>query len=300
MSFNSNTGTYSIYSVSSEDTEVLLGTTDNLVVDNGLDLINNSGSSEILYTCVVSSDTSQISPYTNQIPSIVASSSNRIASSYGSSDSPPFFYWYRVTFEFDAGAANGNLTKVGITNSSGSLFSVAMFKDPEGNPTTIQPISNERLRVVYDYKVYVAVSDVVIEDVKVFKNSDNLYKITIRPAAVNSAEIARDLHRGLFITNYYGNYSLNAYRGNIGKITSTPSELLFRKDDAFTPQPYTNGDFVKFFKTNISLNEFNHASGISSFLFSTSRGAYQIQFEPPLIKNNNQIMNIKLPITSGR
>ena len=63
---------------------------------------------------------------------------------------------------------------------------------------------------------------------------------------------------------------------------------------------YTNGDYIKFFSISLGHNEFNHTSGISSLLFSTSRGAYQIQFEPPLIKNDTQIMNIKLPITSGR
>lgn len=301
MSFSSNTGTYSIYSVSASNVESFLGSTENLVVDNGLDLINTAGSGEILHTCVVSSDTSQITPTTNQIPGVVASTSSKIASTYGSSDVAPFYYWYRITFEFAAGAANGNLTKVGITNSSGSLFSVAMFKDPEGNPTTIQPMTNERLRVVYDYKVYINSTDVVLEDVKIFKNSDNLYKITIRPASINSATMARDLNKGLFITDYYsGNYSLSAYRGKIGKITSTPSDYLFQKNNALNAQAYTNGDYIKFFSISLGHNEFNHTSGISSLLFSTSRGAYQIQFEPPLIKNDTQIMNIKLPITSGR
>lgn len=301
MSLNLNTGTYNIYSVNENNVESFLGSSDNLVVDNGLDLINTSESEEILHTCVVSSDTSQISPNTNQIPGVIATTSSKIASTYGSSDTAPFYYWYRITFEFSAGSANGNLTKVGITNSSGSLFSVAMFKDPEGNPTTIQPMTNERLRVVYDYKVYINSSDVVLEDVKIIKNSSNLYKITIRPASINSASMAKDLNKGLYITNYYnGSYSLMAYRGKAGKITSTPSDFLFQKDNALSAQAYTNGDFIKFFSISLDHNEFNHTSGISTLLFSTNRGAYQIQFEPPLVKNDTQIMNIKLPITSGR
>lgn len=300
---NSNTGIYHAYSVSDSGQETLLGSSENLVVDNGLNLINSMGSGEILHTCIVSSDTTQVNTGTNQVPSVVARTSNKVAAQYGSSDASPYYYWYRVTFEFATGEANGNLTKVAVVNAANSLFSVALFKDPEGDPTTIQPMAKERLRIVYEYRVYVNTEDIVIPDVKLFNDKETLYEITIRPANINASFGAKDLNKGLFMTDYYRTYkgnSILAYSGKIAAITGKPSVELFSKDDSFSSPPYIEGDFIRYFNVSFGYNEFNSSSGIQSFLFATSRGCFQVQIDPPLVKDNTQLMTIKFPITTGR
>lgn len=289
-----NTGIYTAYSVSEDGIETLLGSTENLVVDSGIDLINRSGDSVILHTCIVSSDNTAITSTTNSIPGIVARTSTRMHDTYGAQDSAPYYLWYRTTFEFGVGAANGNLTKVGITDSSGTLFSVAMFRDNEGQPVTIQPMERERLRVVYEYRVYISTEDVVFSDVQVFPQRDELYKITIRPADITSGSLAQYLDRGLYIT-----YDLDAYLGNIAPITTSPNNRVQTKD-GFRSKSYTNGDHSRTYLLSGGYSDFNHSEGIASMRIRTSRGNYQVGFNPPLKKTNQELLNLSFTIVTGR
>ena len=294
---NKITGQYTIYSVSDLGRTTLLYKNLNLITNNGLDIICSGDSSRIIYKCVVSSDSSNISENTNQIPSIVATTTDVISREWGAQDTSPYFYWHRTTFEFPPGAANGNLSKIGIMNGSDSIFSVALFKDIEGKATTIQPIENERLRIIYEHRLYMDTGDIVLNNKKLLRGSDKEYTITIRPSLITSSNVAQNLDKGLYIENYQqsGDRPMSAYSGPIGTMSSTPSNYLFYKS-GINSKPYSKGSFTKEFYIDFDYSDFNSSVGISSFLFTTSRGCYQIQVTPPLIKNNTQKMRITFPI----
>lgn len=296
---NKNKGVYSVYSVDSEGSETLLHNQNNIIPNNGLDLICSSGSETLIHTCVVSADSTEVTQTTNQIPTIVATTSNVLSRDYGAQDSEPYFYWHRTTFEFSPGAANGNLTKIGITNSSGSVFSVSLFKDAEGKPTTIQPIDNERLKVVYEHRVYIEPEDVIVKTVDVYKDKSVEFTFTIRPAWINRSTVAQNLNRGLYIESYShgSDRPLIAYTGPIGSVASTPSEY-YSYENGISASSYINGSHVRNYSLNLGYNGFNtNSKGISSFMFTTSRGCYQIGIDPPLQKDNSQHIFINFPIS---
>ena len=294
---NTNTGRYTVYSVNDEGKETFIYDQKNLIPNNGLDLICSSGSNRIIHRCAVSTDSTNISESTNQIPSIIASTVEVLSREWGAQDVAPYYYWHRTTFEFAPGQANGNLTKVGILDSSNRIFSVALFKDIEGKPTTIQPIENERLRIIYEHRVYIDTTDVVIKTKDIYKTGDVEHTITIRPALISSSTVAQNLDKGLYIENYTigGTRPLLAYTGPIGSITSTPSNYLTYADN-ISASGYVNGSFKNNFYLYLDYDNFNTSNGISSFMFTTSRGCYQIGVTPPLIKNNTQKMTISFPI----
>lgn len=291
------TGHYKIYSVSNDNTETLLYDNLNLIPNNGLDLICSSNSSRIIHKCIVSSDSSNISESTNQIPSVVASTTTVTSREWGAQDSTPYYYWHRTTFEFAPGIANGNLSKIGIMDANDSLFSVALFKDIEGKATTIQPIENERLRIVYEHRVYLDTKDIVLNNKKLVRGSDKEYTITLRPALITASTVAQNLDKGLYIENYQQGRDrpITAYSGPIGSVINTPSNQIGYQEGINT-NTYIKGSFVKEFYIDFNYSDLNTSIGISSFLFTTSRGCYQVQITPPLVKNNTQKMRITFPI----
>lgn len=294
---NKITGHYTVYSVSETGLETMLYENNNLIPNNGLDLICSANTSRIIHKCVVSSDSSNISEDTNQIPSVVASTTSVLSREWGAQDKAPYFYWHRTTFEFQPGESNGNLSKVGIMDSSDSIFSVALFKDIEGKPTTIQPIENERLRIIYEHRVYLDTEDIVLNNKKLIRNNPKEYKLTLRPALITSSTVAQNLDKGLYIENYQigRDRPITGYSGPIGTMSSSPSNQLFYKE-GINAKAYAKGSFTKEFVVTFDYADFNSSIGISSFMFTTSRGCYQIQVEPPLIKNNTQQMTITFPI----
>lgn len=75
---------------------------------------------------------------------------------------PP--YWFaRYIYQFDTGAAAGNLTEVGahpsaMTHTS-DMFSRSLILDDNGNPTSITVLSDEILTVTWELRYYLDVTD---------------------------------------------------------------------------------------------------------------------------------------------
>lgn len=292
-----NTGKYTVVSVSKDNIETVLHEENNIIPNNGLDLICSKGSQNLIYKCVVSSDPTPPTQDTNQIPSIVATTSTVILREWGARDTAPYYYWYRTTFEFAPSQANGNLTKIGVTDASDSVFSVSLFKDLEGKPTTIQPIENERLRVIYEHRVFLETSDVVYKSSEVIPDDPTEYTFTIRPAHINASVAAQNLNRGLYIENYHSatNNALTAFEGPIGAITGMPSGRSFYSD-SIQSSGYIGGTYKKPFSINLDYKDFNTSLGISSFYWATSRGCFQVKVDPPIKKDNTQKMTITFPM----
>lgn len=75
---------------------------------------------------------------------------------------PP--YWFaRYVYQFDTGAAAGNLTEVGAHPSNMShtsdMFSRSLIVDDDGNPTAITVLSDEILTVTWELRYYLDVTD---------------------------------------------------------------------------------------------------------------------------------------------
>jgi len=130
----------------------------NLVLDSGLDEIFNDNFQNLMASVGVGSGSSTPSVEQTGLDHQVAYTTNT--------------YWrpgqdhlrdeeeqiigkiLQRTFEFGLGSAQGNLTEVGIRARSGTYFNRQLFKDSEGNPTTITVLSDEGLRIEVELRVY--------------------------------------------------------------------------------------------------------------------------------------------------
>ena len=76
-----NQGVFSLYLIDENDNERFVLSTENMVVDNGLDMICSRNGEDLLRKCVVSSDNTEVQPKTNSIPMQVATSGNIVSTS---------------------------------------------------------------------------------------------------------------------------------------------------------------------------------------------------------------------------
>lgn len=70
---------------------------------------------------------------------------------------PSYAYWTGTrTREIPEAYGNGNLTELGffVDAGVGTMWMRALFLDGEGSPTTVTKTDNEKLRIVYEWRVY--------------------------------------------------------------------------------------------------------------------------------------------------
>lgn len=70
---------------------------------------------------------------------------------------PSYAYWTATrTREIPEEFGNGNLTELGFFTGAGAgtMWMRALFLDGEGDPTTVTKTDNEKLRIVYEWRVY--------------------------------------------------------------------------------------------------------------------------------------------------
>lgn len=168
----------------------------NLITNNGLDVLCNVMNLGLV--CVGSSNTPPA--FSDVILGTqVASTTNSVTRSTGVQASAPYYGWQRYEWQFPQGAAAGNLTEVGVGNSSVDLISRALILDGLGNPTSITVLANEFLNVTYELRMYVPTVDVTGSVVL----SGTSYNYTIRASRANTG------------ANFYGWLPVAYQAGNV-------------------------------------------------------------------------------------
>lgn len=161
---------------------------ENLILDNGL---NRIGINVAIESCCVGSGNDVPTNTQVNLSSIVGVTNTIQNSSYGKSrfDIAPNYISYSRTFRFSAGQAVGNLSEVGIgwggnvtAKSIAGLWSRALIKDSQGNPTTVTILPDEILDVTYTVQMIIPDNDVVGK----IKVSNVTYNYIIRPINISA------------------------------------------------------------------------------------------------------------------
>lgn len=269
----------------------------NLITNTGL---NNIGTSPYSLFSYISVGNGNAPPtiFDNQLASRIATSIQYppagINDTGGFVDGDRPYRYFTNIRRFSDGSAAGNITEIGAGNTSNglSLFSRALVLDQNGNPTAITVLPDETLDVYYSLRMYIPAEDtfgsVVI--------NGQTHQWTARVAAAN----------GL----------------SIGSLTSTASPLSYANPigDTYlhTPPGVSSGidasraayiqDSFRIKRTlTAGLTQANYPTGLRSVLLRTSIGTtsthmagYQIQFDPPIMKTNEDILTIEFENSWGR
>ena len=212
---------------------------------------------------------------------------------------PPYYVQQQKTATFAEGAVVGNVTEVGISpTSSTSVISRALFLDEGGSPTSITVLADEQLRVIVRTRLYFPDTDVVgtITD----EDGVTEYDYIIRPASVNSWRVGNGQ------PSVYG----TVYAGDIGAITGSPSGSSNAISSQTNDLPYTSGTYYADVEVSLSASQGNlsgnapHRSYRIQRLASVSQTAqnqeFQIQFDPPIPKTNEDALRLVFRFTYSR
>lgn len=135
---------------------------ENLITNNGLDLIGKRASCSYM---VVSSDNTEPKITDNTINVLGVSNVSGTGSGNFTKnvETTPYWVGFQKVIRFNAGVGTGNIAKVAVSNNNTGtdLFSIALVKDGNGNPTTVTKLADEILDVTYELRTYLNHNDVI-------------------------------------------------------------------------------------------------------------------------------------------
>lgn len=207
--------------------------------------------------------------------------------------------WYEITVrhQFGKGQAAGNLSEIGIqqTNASGPLWSRALILDGAGNPTTITVLPDDFLTCYYTLRIMIPKEDAVF-NIDVDYDEDGIVPtvVTARPLAANNASISTGWGlKTVGTTSVNNGANLQFYTGGLAAPTaySPLGSAIGSYTSDFTLVPYVTDSHQRFITRTNGLNEHNSTTLRTAELHALM-GAWQIEFDPPLQKNNTQTMQL--------
>lgn len=262
----------------------------NLITNAGLEAMGTTG---IQSWCMVGAGNDIPSIFDTTLKFRIASTSTIQARVNSARSSPPYYGVSTITYRFAAGAAAGNLSEVGIGWSTTNCFSRALILDANGDPTTITILANEFLDVIYELRSYPPLAD----DIFNVNLSGTNHQVTVRAAAVTDQVWAPQLTEAV---QFYATTSVTAYSGPIGAITGNPSGSAI----TITPtnNAYQAGSLTKTAYSVFGLDQANYVGGIRSLRVYTyfQVGLYQMEFNPPIPKDNTRTWRVDYGVTWAR
>lgn len=271
---------------------------ENLVLDVGL---NRIGVGTWFSSCSVG--TSSATPQVTDIAlgTFVAQTTTKNGSDVaGTAATSPFYSFRRATFRFPAGTFSGqNLAEVAIGWGGSNIFNRALIRDNLGDPTTITVLSTEVLDVVTEVRIYQLETDttgtITLKQPDGTPISDHTYTAR-RSALMQQPEVSIGERATLFS-------SWSLHTGGLGTILQKPSGSTFTTSDSsgnsISNVAYSNNSYEFLFNCNLGLNNGNAGTNRSLFL-NTAIGTWQIEYTPPLPKNDTQSLTIPLKVSWGR
>lgn len=137
---------------------------DNLITNNGLDLIWTSSSiafgiKDLNPYGFVGTGSSTPAYTDTTLQSYLATGNLAAVTATTYVAGPPPYWTCTGNYRFGTGVAAGNLSEVGVGWATNRLFSRSLIKDSFGNPTTITVLPDEVLDVFYEFRVYPPTTD---------------------------------------------------------------------------------------------------------------------------------------------
>ena len=205
--------------------------------------------------------------------------------------------WYELTVrhQFGQGQAAGNLSEIGIqhTSASGPLWSRALILDGQGNPTTITVLSDDFLTCYYTLRIMIPKEDAVF-NIDVDYDEDGIVPtvVTGRPLRANDGSVSGGW--GLQTAGASGNNAiLRFYTGGLAVPTANNplGSSIGNNTNTFSTVPYITDSFERYITRTNVLNEHNSQELRTAHL-NALMGCWQIEFNPPLQKDNTQTMQV--------
>lgn len=269
----------------------------NLITDYGLNGMG-SGTGGAAYCRIGSGSTAPANSDTALVAQVASVA--RQSAAAGVSSPSPYYGWWRGVYEFPVGAAAGNISEVGVSHlaTGANLISRSLIRDSGGTPVTLTVLSDEILRVTYEFRVYVVETDatatITIKGVST--------TVTARPGDIGTTPTVQNYlqssqHFRFFSQNTY-NYVLTGASSGIGAITGSPTGT-FAPTLAVTHAAYTAGNFYRDSTLTVGGSE---AVGQIGAIYARSGDPvyWQIGFSPRINKATGETLTVTARISWAR
>lgn len=284
----------------------------NLITDIGLEYIGATGSP--LSYVFVGTGTLPASPTDEQMGSfLAATTTNQVGWNQALLRGGPPDYWVQgaVTKRFSAGAAAGNLTEVGIgwgnNISNHRCFSRALIVDGGGAPTSITVLSDEVLDVTYAMRAYPYIGPDLEQVVTI---SGQNYDFTTRSALVGSnlAIIASGYQR-MSGAMYFKTGTAAGTPPSLGTVEQSLQTPGGQGPSSVSQLAYVPASLEVDTTITSGLNDANLTYGIRGYETTTTqtstgntfvRTNFQTVIDPPIMKNNTQVLSFGMKFSWGR
>ena len=283
----------------------------NLIVSQGLDALLASGSGGNFAVSVGSGNTPPTMANTT-IQSFIAATTTALGAPTNEFQTvnAPIYYRKRFGGRFGEGVAAGNVAEVawllhvsGTPNASTPIFSRALVRDANGEPTVITVLSDEFLDVIIDYYIYpqaeaTGVVNLFIDGVS------TPHSYIVRPSSMSGSTWGNadssTSPSGPTPIMGYGGPSLSitrAYNGNIGSPTGDPAGAVSGNLNAPALGGYVAGSHTREFTVQMGLAQANLSGGIRTMRIDLRQARMQCQYDPPIAKIATKTLNLTYRVT---
>lgn len=289
--------------------ERVLAAFDNLILNSGLDQLltspdpGNQAYDEFWGEHVVGASGAEEDPSQTGLLALVSTTTQSSRAVVTWQASNPLEWVFTSTSRFPAGSAAGNIAEVGVKPRwSDNLFSRALVRDVDGQPTTIQVGSDEFLDVTYVFTLRVDPID--------------------RPFTINisSGSHSGVLRKGYLTASIVQSFARKGFGNPAPRAGSTATGYSHVSAGALgpaggdIPQPevsaaitaaiatYTPGAFYRDVTYSMGLDEGNIvAPGFKALhIGDTNSGGLQLSFDPPIPKTAERIFRVTVRISVSR
>lgn len=275
----------------------------NLITNGGLDMLGVSTGANWMNGCHVGSGTTAPANGNTALETFVAGVATTVLDTRGVSGTDPYYGYQRRTYRFAAGTFDSvNLTEVGISSgtagASGSarLISAPLFSRSLINGGTgITVLVDESLDVTYEIRRYAPAVDVT----GTLSISAVSYNFTVR--ACNASTLLWWAHsNGPYgMTESTGTSSAQGYSGTLGAVTGQPAtEISLASTDITVWADYTAGNYYRDVTFGWGLAQGD--GSFRSFRLPMKGGAFQLELDPPMVKDASKVIDITLRVSWAR
>ena len=232
------------------------------------------------------SDTGLINPFSAAITGVV--------DGIGNSTTIPYYSWLRKKYRFDPGQAVGNASEVSVSYSSSNTqaYSRALITE-EGSPITITILPEDYVTIYYELRLYADTED----HTGTVNINGNEHTYRIRPCNLGSWNFSYHSH---MLTQHL--YYCTVYTGSLGAVTQLPSgnQAGFHIASHSQFLPYVSDSFEHKFNFTIPIQNCNLVGGIRSMVISNYMHAFQVEFDPPIPKTDQNTLTMSFKYKWGR
>lgn len=293
----------------------------NVITDAGLDDVMGGGKNtndalygDALSTVRVGTDNTAPSQSHTALGNEVAATSTLFNQSDGSGSN--FDYWWRrQTWEFGKAEANNTLAELGTGQSSTGIWMRQLFKDDQGNNTTISKQNDEILRIQYELRIYPDKTQKTKSLDVDTRGSVASHDVTYQPAQIDSfvwgvggLMIKSDgFERGLGTWSDPTLYAVETNTIPSDFQVDRGSNALDSSDfGSYSLDSYTAGSFERTISFGpIPATEWNFSTGIGTIGFndvsSSSEAMFLSIFDPKIDKtSNDELRNLEVVLRLSR